>query len=91
MNEKIKSKLGIEFRNYIILGACNPAYSYRAVQADDKAGTMLPCNFIVQEKGQTVEVSVVDPVASMLAIENETVKAVAEEIKEALKKALSKI
>jgi uncharacterized protein (DUF302 family) len=66
----LKKKLGVDFRPYRILGACNPHYAYRALQAEDKIGTMLPCNVILQEweKGR-VEVSAVDPVASMAAVE----------------------
>jgi len=67
----LKKKLDVDFYNYKILGACNPPFAYKALLAEDKVGTMLPCNVIVQEKeaGQ-VEVSAVDPSASMLSIEN---------------------
>ena len=67
----LKNKLGADFRPYRILGACSPPLAYRALQLEDKIGTMLPCNVIVQEHADgTVEVSAVDPVASMQAIEN---------------------
>lgn len=67
----LKKKLDVEFRNYKILGACNPGYAYNALQAEDKVGTMLPCNVVVQEiPDGKVEVAAVNPQASMMAIEN---------------------
>ena len=72
IREKLKEKLGIDFRRYKILGACNPPYAYKALQQEDKIGTMLPCNVIVQElNDDTIEVAAVDPKASMIAVENE--------------------
>jgi uncharacterized protein (DUF302 family) len=67
----LKTKIGVEFRPYRILGACNPSLAYEALNLEDKVGTMLPCNVIVQElaPGQ-VEVAAIDPVASMAAIDN---------------------
>ncbi len=71
VKSKLDSKLGINFRRYTILGACNPTYAYKALQVEAHIGTMLPCNVIVQEleDGQ-IEVAAIDPVASMQAIEN---------------------
>ena len=67
----LKKKLNVDFRNYRILGACNPPFAYQALQAEDKIGVMLPCNVIVQEvPGVGVEIAAVDPVASMNAVEN---------------------
>lgn len=78
----LKKKLDVDFYNYKILGACNPPFAYKALQAEDKIGTMLPCNVIVQEKVPgKVEVSAVDPVASMLSIENEDLHEIAIEIR----------
>jgi len=89
---KLKEKLGVEFRRYEILGACNPAYAYKALQQEDKIGTMLPCNVIVQElNDHTIEVAAVDPKASMLAVENEQLVKIAEEIREKLGKAVSSL
>ena len=67
----LKKKLGVDFRPYRILGACNPQFAHEALMAEDKIGTMLPCNVIVQQLGpDQVEVSAVDPVASMQAVRN---------------------
>jgi uncharacterized protein (DUF302 family) len=83
----LKSKLGEDFRPYRILGACNPQLAYRALQLEDKIGTMLPCNVIVQEyQGGSVEVSAVDPVASMQAIDNPGLAEVAKEVQARLKR-----
>ena len=88
----LKKKLDVDFRNYRILGACNPPFAYKALQSEDKVGTMLPCNVIVQERtdGKT-EVSAVDPVASMQAIDNATLGEVAGVIQQKLKKAINNI
>lgn len=85
----LKKKLDVDFYNYKILGACNPPFAYKALLAEDKIGTMLPCNVIVQEKvpGQ-VEVSAVDPAASMQAIENKDLQDIATEIRTKLQKAI---
>lgn len=78
----LKKKLDVDFYNYKILGACNPPFAYKALLAEDKIGTMLPCNVIIQEKVQgQVEVSAVDPAASMLSIENDDLREIATEIR----------
>ena len=83
----LKKKLDVDFRPYKILGACNPPFAYKALQAEDKIGTMLPCNVIVQSiDGGTVEVSAVDPAASMQAVENESLAEIAGEVRNKLKK-----
>lgn len=87
LKETFKKKLGIEFRNYRILGACNPALAHEALQLEDKVGTMLPCNVIVQEVGGgKVEVAAIDPVASMTAIDNPRLKQAAATVQAKLKK-----
>ncbi len=88
----LKKKLDVDFYNYKILGACNPPFAYKALLAEDKIGTMLPCNVIAQEKvaGQ-VEVSAVDPVASMLAIENKELADIAYEIRKRLQKVIMEL
>lgn len=82
----LKKKLGVEFRNYRIFGACNPPFAYKALRAEDKIGTMLPCNVIVQERDDGVEVAAIDPAASMQAVENPDLSEVAEEVRSKLKK-----
>ena len=86
----LKKKLDVDFYNYTILGACNPASAYKALLAEDKIGTMLPCNVIVQEKvkGQ-VEVSAVDPAASMQAVESAVLGEIATEIRDKLQKVIN--
>jgi uncharacterized protein (DUF302 family) len=83
----MKAKLGQDFRPYRILGACNPQLAYRALQLEDKIGTMLPCNVVVQAHADgSVEVSAVDPVASMQAIKNPSLAEVANEVQAKLKR-----
>ena len=88
----LKNTLGVDFRPYRILGACNPPLAYRALQLEDKIGTMLPCNVIVQEyPGDGVEVSAVDPVASMQAIENPGLAEVAKEVQAKLRRIVNEL
>ena len=89
IHEKLKEKLGVEYHKYAILGACNPAQAYKALQAEDKIGTMLPCNVIVQDLGGgTVEVSAVNPIESMKAIQNPQLGEVAAQVTEMLKRVI---
>ncbi|WP_417860925.1 DUF302 domain-containing protein [Winogradskyella sediminis] len=82
----LKKKLDVNFNNYKILGACNPPYAHQALLAENKIGTMLPCNVIVQELDSGgIEVAAVNPMASMQAVENDDLKGIAEEITEKLK------
>lgn len=92
LHEKIRYKLGVDFKKYRILGACNPAYSYRALQAEDKIGVMLPCNVLVIEQGENnMEIAAVNPADAMIAVQNETVSQVAAEVGEKLRKALDRL
>ncbi len=88
----LKKKIDADFRPYTILGACNPQFAFRALQSEDKIGTMLPCNVILQQKepGQ-VEVSAVDPMASMAAIENEELGGIAGQVREMLQKVIAAV
>jgi uncharacterized protein (DUF302 family) len=87
----MKAKLGADFRPYRILGACNPQLAYRALGLEDKIGTMLPCNVVVQEHPDGVEVSAVDPVASMQAIANPRLAEVATEVQQKLKRVIESL
>ena len=81
----LKKKLDVDFKKYRILGACNPPFAFKALQAEDKIGTMLPCNVIVQEVADgEIEIAAIDPVASMRAIENPDLKGIADQIQEKL-------
>lgn len=92
IRETFKNKLDIEFRNYAILGACNPGFAHKALQSEDKIGTMLPCNVIVQEhdNGQ-VEVSAIDPITSMQAVDNENLGDLAAEVQQMLKRVIERL
>ena len=88
----LKKKLNVDFHKYRILGACNPPFAYRALQAEPKIGTMLPCNVIVQElESGEIEVAAVDPLSSMQAIQNKALQPIAEEIQAKLKKVIDQL
>ncbi len=81
VQKTLKEKIGVGFRKYRILGACNPQLAFEALQLEDKVGTMLPCNVVVQEQDHgKVEVAAIDPVASMQAIDNPLLKAAASQV-----------
>jgi len=92
VKETLKKKLNVDFKKYRILGACNPSFAYQALQAEDKIGTMLPCNVIVQEtpEGKT-EVAAIDPIVSMQAIKNPKLQDVAEQVRNKLKKVIDNL
>jgi uncharacterized protein (DUF302 family) len=88
----LKKKLDVDFRKYRILGACNPPFAYKALQAESRIGTMLPCNVIVQETEQgKIEVSAIDPIASMQAIGNPKLKDIANQVQAKLKKVIENL
>ena len=85
----LKNKLDVDFPRYKILGACNPAFAYKALLAENKIGTMLPCNVIVREtKNGNIEVAAVDPIASMMGVKNEDLAEIADEVRDKLKRAV---
>jgi len=87
VKDTLKKKINVDFRSYRILGACNPTLAHEALQIEDKVGTMLPCNVVVQDiGGGRTEVAAIDPVASMQAIENSRLKSAAERVQAKLKK-----
>ena len=92
VQKTLKSKIDVNFRPYLILGACNPAMAYEALQVEDKVGTMLPCNVVVQQLAEgRVEVAAIDPVASMQAIGNPALTEKAAEIAAKLQSALGRV
>jgi len=92
VRKTLKEKMGVDFRPYRILGACNPPYAYKALMTEDKIGTMLPCNVIVQELGPgRVEVAAIDPLASMAAVKNEDLGAVGLEVRAKLRAVVDRL
>src|SRR3990172_3789466 len=92
VKETLRKKLDVDFRQYKILGACNPPFAYKALQAEPKIGTMLPCNVIVQELEEgLIEVSAIDPIASMQAIRNEELGSIAGQVQTKLKNVIENL
>jgi uncharacterized protein (DUF302 family) len=92
VRDTLKRKINVDFRNYRILGACNPTLAYEALRIEDKVGTMLPCNVVVQEIRQGhVEIAAIDPVASMAAIDNPRLKEAAEKVRAKLRKVIESL
>jgi len=92
IHKTLKEKLDVDFREYTILGACNPPLAYKALTAEDKIGTMLPCNVILQKTEDVgVEVAAVDPYASMQAIDNDELKEIAKTVRLKLEKVISNL
>lgn len=89
VKDTFKNKINVDFRHYRILGACNPTLAHEALQIEDKVGTMLPCNVVVQDAGDgTIEVAAIDPVASMQAIDNPRLQQAAARVQAKLKKVI---
>ncbi len=89
MKTTFKNKLDVDFRPYVILGACNPPFAYKSLLAESRIGLMLPCNVIVEEHTDgTIEVSAVNPVASMIAVENDDLTEIAQEIEQKLQRVI---
>jgi uncharacterized protein (DUF302 family) len=92
VRKTLREKLGVDFREYRILGACNPPFAHRALLSEDRIGLMLPCNVVVQElEGGGVEVSSIDPVASMQAVENDALAELAKEVRRKLAKVVDAV
>ena len=90
MQNAFKEKLNVDFRKYLILGACNPHFAHKAVKAEDKIGTMLPCNVIMQEvEDGVIEVAAINATASMQAVKNSDVADIARQISEKLQKVIT--
>jgi uncharacterized protein (DUF302 family) len=92
VRETLKKKLDVDFRQYKILGACNPPFAYKALQAEDKIGVMLPCNIIVQEKdNKTIEVAAIEPMTSMQAVQNPSLADIASQIQSKLHRVIDSL
>jgi uncharacterized protein (DUF302 family) len=92
MHEKLKEKLGVDFKKYVILGACNPPLAYKALQSEDKIGTMLPCNVLVIEQGpDAIEIAAVNPIASMSAVSNPSLGDVAGDVTSRLQRVIASL
>jgi uncharacterized protein (DUF302 family) len=91
VQEKFKEKLGIDFKKYVILGACNPASAHKAIVAEENIGLMLPCNVIVYEKEDKTVVSIIKPTVAMRMIENEGLKQIATQVETKLKNVFDSI
>lgn len=92
VRETFKNKLDVDFRNYKILGACNPGFAHKAIQAESKIGALLPCNVIVQENAAgDIEVSAIDPEVSMSSVKNDNLSGIASEVKNKLKKVIDQL
>jgi uncharacterized protein (DUF302 family) len=89
MQGKLQEKLGVSYKKYTILGACNPVFAYKALQVEEKIGTMLPCNILIidKENGNT-EVAAINPIASMMAVQNPSLESLAQEVADKLKKVI---
>ena len=91
VKKTLKEKIDVEFRPYRILGACSPPFAHRALAAEDKIGTLLPCNVIVQELPDGIEVAAVDPKASMMGVDNPALDEIAEEIQKRLRRVIDSL
>ncbi len=92
VKDTFRKKLGLAFRNYRILGACNPWLAHEALELEDKVGTMLPCNVVVQDApGGKVEVAAIDPIASMAAIDNPRLRNAAAQVRDKLQRVVARL
>ena len=92
VKETLKKKIDVDFKKYKILGACNPHFAHKVLTKEDKIGVFLPCNVVVEEhENGEVEVSAVDPIASMLAVENKGIEELAKEVQQKLKRVIESL
>lgn len=92
IQKTLKEKLNVDFKKYLILGACNPPFAHKALQTEDKIGTMLPCNIIVQEKApNTIEVSSINPMTSMQSVKNDALMDIAKEVSKRLETVINNL
>jgi len=91
VKEKFKEKIGIDFKKYVILGACNPPSAHRAILAEENIGLMLPCNVIIYEKGNKTVISIIKPTVAMDMINNEKLRQIAAMVETKLKNVFDSI
>ncbi|MEX1138263.1 MAG: DUF302 domain-containing protein [Bacteroidota bacterium] len=91
VKETLKKKLDVDFKRYTILGACNPPFAHKALQAEEEIGLLLPCNVIVYEKGSSTVVSAFDPMAMMKVLDNEKMAPIAEEVRDRVKRVIEQM
>ena len=92
IKDTLKKKIDVDFRKYVILGACNPQFAHQALESEDKIGVLLPCNVILQElPNGEVEVAAVDPITSMSSVQNEKLGTIAQQVQQKLKNVIKKL
>lgn len=91
VKETMRKKLDIDFRRYKILGACNPPFAHQALQAEEHIGLLLPCNVVVQEKGENVEVSFLDPLVAMASVPSDKLEHVATQVRDKLRRVMENL
>jgi uncharacterized protein (DUF302 family) len=91
VQDTLKKKLSVDFKKYVILGACNPPFAYRALQAEEQIGLLLPCNVVVYESGAGTVVSIFDPMVITALVDNPELRAIAEEVKRRLERVLANL
>jgi uncharacterized protein (DUF302 family) len=91
VKDTLKKKLDVDFKHYTILGACNPPFAHKALQAEEEIGLLLPCNVIVYEKGSSTVVSAFDPMVMMKLIDNEKMAPIAEEVRDRVKRVIDRM
>lgn len=92
MQARLKEKVGVDFKKYKILGACNPSFAYKALQTEDLIGIMLPCNVVVTEQGENqIDVAIVEPLTAMMAVENAQLMPIAKEVTDKLQRVIEQL
>jgi uncharacterized protein (DUF302 family) len=91
VKETLKKKLDVDFKKYVILGACNPPFAYKALTAEEEIGLLLPCNVIVYEKEDATAVSIFDPMVMMSVLGNDKMKPIAAEVKQRLERVIAAV
>ena len=91
VNKALKEKLNVDFRQYRIMGACNPGFALKSIEVEDKIGTVLPCNVMLQELEQGTEIAIIDPIAMISDIDNKAMQIIAEQIKEKMQRVIDRL